>query len=87
MKYIKWLLLVLLLLLFFTVCLFIIDNKYEEKLFQLNKDNQNYKATIKEQQNLISSYVKKLKQKCEECDCSWYEDFYYEWAEKVGAFE
>lgn len=47
------------------------------------------KAIIEEQQGLINSYVEFVKQKCpdKECDCSWYEDFYYEHAEEMGAYE
>ena len=87
MKYLKWLLILIVLFLFFLGCLIQIDSKYQDRLYDLEKDNQNYKAMLKEKNNLIKSYVNKLKEKCEECNCDWYQDFYYEFADEVGAYE
>lgn len=61
-----------------------VDIETENKLSDKN-------AIIKEQQNLISSYVKKIKEDCPECNCEdqykWLIDFYDEFHEEVGAYE
>lgn len=44
--------------------------------------------TIKEQKEVIESQAKMIiEESYADCDCGWYEDFYYQYAEEVGALE
>ena len=48
----------------------------------------NLYTTNKKQKELIESQVATIiKNKNEDCYCGWYEDFYYEHAAEVGAYE
>ena len=78
--------------------LIIQSDKYEDEISNLkveNKklNNENKKLTnenkelnhqITEQINAIDSLLENNKT---QCDCGWYEDFYYEHAEGCGAYE
>ena len=71
--------------------LIISSNKYEDELSKLrieNKkltnENKELNHQITEQINAIDSLLENNKS---ECDCGWYEDFYYENAEGCGAYE
>lgn len=55
-----------------TGCLIIDSNKYKNDIAELKKENKELMA------RLNNAY---------DCDCGWYEDFYYEHSEEVGAYE
>ena len=78
--------------------LIISSNKYEDEISnlkvenkklnnenkKLNNENKELNHQITEQINAIDSLLEGNKA---ECDCGWYEDFYYENAEGCGAYE
>lgn len=79
----------LLLLIYTVVLLVIMSNKYDDsldKLYQKNKklelEKTKLKAEIEEREVAISSLLDGV-----ECDCGWYEDFYYDHMEEFGAYE
>ena len=66
-----------------------IKNQYDEELTKLRKDNKVQKHEINrlkkdnEEKNLaIESLLDGI-----QCDCGWYEDFYYDHMDEVGAYE
>lgn len=62
-------------------CLFMLGD-------ELHNIDDKYKNLLKEKQNVIDSYAEFYQQNQEyECNCGWYEDFYYEHAEEIGAME
>ena len=67
-------------------CLIITSNKYENDIAKLQKENKELKYTNKELINSIEVLNTELNN-AYDCDCSWYEDFYYEHAGEVGAYE
>ena len=80
--------------------LIVSSNKYEDEISnlrvenkklnnenkKLNNENKELNHQITEQINAIDSLLEGNKAECE-CDCGWYEDFYYEHAEEFGAYE
>lgn len=60
------------------------NKKLNYKNNDLNNENKELNYQITEQINAIDSLLENNKTKC---DCSWYEDFYYENAEGCGAYE
>lgn len=63
-------------------CLIITSNKYEETLAYLQEENKKLEYKNKRLMHNIE-----LLQTDKDCDCEWYEAFYYEHAEEFGAFE
>ena len=61
---------------------FIQENQIEELRNTIAKQE----LQLKEKQNMINSYADKYLKQCE-CNCGFYEDFYYEFADDVGAYE
>lgn len=66
-----------------------IKNQYDEELTKLRKDNKKQEYQINrlkkdnEEKNLaIESLLDGV-----QCDCGWYEDWYYEHSAELGAFE
>ena len=71
--------------------LIVSSDKYEDEISnlrvengKLNNENKELNHQITEQINAIDSLLENNKT---ECDCGWYEDFYYENAEGCGAYE
>lgn len=61
-------------------CVYIADlNTYQQKIEEQEKTIERQKKTIEYQAGALMNK--------NECSCGWYEDFYYEHAEEVGAFE
>ena len=60
------------------------NKKLNNENKKLNNENKELNDQITEQINAIDSLLEGNKT---ECDCSWYEDFYYDHAEEVGAYE
>lgn len=67
-------------------CLIITSNKYENDIAKLQKENKELKYTNKELINSIEVLNTELNN-AYDCDCGFFEDFYYEHAEEVGAYE
>ena len=67
-------------------CLIITSNKYENDIAKLQKKNKKLEYTNKELTNSVQVLSTKLNN-VYECDCGWYEDFYYEHANELGAYE
>lgn len=78
--------LVVMIILAFTIisCLIISSNKYEDELAEVRLENKKLEYNNKE---LMNSVEILLNDKEAQCHCGWYEDFYYEHAEEVGAYE
>lgn len=65
--------------LFFTI-------KSNNKINSLQKENKRLEYTNKELMTSVESLYTQLNN-AYDCDCGWYEDFYYEHSEEVGAYE
>ena len=71
------------------------SNKYEDDIARLEIENKklNHELITKRKDNEMMGYaIENLQQQVDGkmsiyCDCSWYEDFYYEHAEEMGANE
>lgn len=60
------------------------SNRYEDIINNLKLENKKLEYNNKE----LTNSVEVLKNEREEqCHCSWYQDFYYEHAAEVGAYE
>lgn len=56
--------------------------------FIATKEKNKLNKKINQQQELIEAQAQKLIDKDNSnCYCGWYEDFYYEYSEEVGAYE
>ena len=66
----------------FITMFYIQENQIEELRNKIVKQ----KLEMEEKQNMINSYAEKHLKECE-CNCGWYEDFYYEHSAELGAFE
>lgn len=93
-------LLVVIGLILYTTLLIIIfgigySNRYEDDIARLEIENKklNHELITKRKDNEMMGYaIENLQaqvdgKKAVECDCSWYEDFYYEHSAEVGAYE
>ena len=65
------------------ITMFLIE---ETKLKKLRNTIAKQELEMEEKQNVINSYTQGYIEQCE-CDCGWYEDFYYEHSAEVGAYE
>ena len=71
------------------------SNKYEDDIARLEIENKklNHELITKRKDNEMMGYaIENLQaqvdgKKAVECDCAWYEDFYYEHMEEMGAME
>lgn len=64
--------------------LIISSNKYEDDIAQLKLANKKLEIDNHD----LTHTVETLKsEKDAECNCGWYEDFYYDHAEEFGAYE
>ena len=81
-------LLIPIIILGFTIigCLIIVSNKYENDIAKLQRENKKLEYTNKELINSIEVLNTELNN-AYDCDCEWYEDFYYEHSAEVGAYE
>lgn len=82
-------LLVVIGLILYTALLIIIcgigfSNKYEDEITKLKLENKKLEYNNHELKNSVEIL---LNDKEAECHCGWYEDFYYEHMEEVGANE
>ena len=60
------------------------SNRYEDKINDLKLENKKLEYNNHELKNSVEILQN---EKEEQCHCGWYQDFYYEHAEEVGAFE
>lgn len=75
--------------------IFAIKDQYDNQLYKLTKENEEIKIKNKRLKNdtaqmgaTIDSLYDELEEKrALECDCGWYMDFYYDNAERFGAYE
>lgn len=67
-------------------CSIIVSNKYENDIAKLQRENKKLEYTNKELINSIEVLNTELNN-AYDCDCGFFEDFYYEHAEEVGAYE
>jgi hypothetical protein len=65
------------------ITMFLIE---ETELKKLRNTIARQELEMEEKQNVINSYAQGYIKQCK-CDCAWYEDFYYEHSEEVGAYE
>lgn len=56
-----------------SMCLYLANEQYEIKIDELSELVDNQATLLIDEKN--------------NCDCGWYEDFYYNHAEEVGAYE
>lgn len=64
------------------------SNRYEDELYKLGIENKKLEYRNKELMASVESLQTQLNNAYDiECDCGWYEDFYYEHADEVGAYE
>lgn len=71
------------------------SNRYEDEIAYLEIENKKLEHALitKRKDNKFLTYrVEDLEKQVDgkkkiKCDCSWYEDFYYEHAAEVGAYE
>lgn len=60
-------------------CLIVTSIKYENDIAKLQKENKELMTSVESlYTQLNNAYY---------CDCGWYEDFYYDHSEEVGAYE
>lgn len=73
----------------FIVCIFEIKDQYDKELTELRKDNkkQEYQINRLKKDNEEKNIVIESLLDGVECDCGFYEDFYYEHMKEVGANE
>ena len=64
-----------------TGCLIIDSNKYKNDIAELKKENKELMTSVE------SLYTQLNNAYDVECDCGFFEDFYYEHAEEMGANE
>lgn len=64
--------------------LIVSSNKYEDELSKLKLENKKLEYNNHE---LINSVETLKSEKETECNCGFYEDFYYQYADEVGAYE
>lgn len=81
-------LLISIIILGFTIIgsLIIASNKYENDIAKLQRENKKLEYTNKELINSIEVLNTELNNAYDR-DCGFFEDFYYEHAEEVGAYE
>lgn len=66
----------------YLVSIFEIKDQYDKELNDLRKENTKLKIDNKKHIRTIESLLDGV-----ECDCGWYEDWYYQTAEGCGANE
>lgn len=64
--------------------LIVSSNKYEDELSKLKLENKKLEYNNHELKNSVEIL---LNDKEAECHCGWYEDFYYQYSNEVGAYE
>lgn len=64
--------------------LIVSSNKYEDEITKLKLENKKLEYNNHELKNSVEILQS---QNESECHCGWYQDFYYEYAEEVGAYE
>ena len=70
------------------VLLIITSNKYEDDIARLEIENKKLEYRNKELMASVEALQTQLNNAYDiQCDCSWYEDFYYEHSSEVGAYE
>ena len=72
--------------LLFAISVLIFTIKTNIKINNLQKENKELKHTNKELMTSVEALYTQLNN-AYDCDCGWYEDFYYEHSEEVGAYE
>lgn len=60
------------------------SNHYEDQINALKLENKKLEYNNKELTNSVEILQNERES---ECHCGWYQDFYYEHADEVGAFE
>lgn len=60
-------------------CLIAISNKYENDIAKLQKENKELMTSVESLYTQLNNAY--------DCDCGFFEDFYYEHSEEVGAYE
>lgn len=66
----------------YIVSLIEMSNKYDDELAKLKIENKKLQHQNTEYKLAVESLLDGV-----ECNCGWYEDFYYEHAEELGAYE
>ena len=74
------------LLVYLCILLKLMCSSYEDTIAKLQKENKELEHTNKELMTSVESLYTQLNN-AYDCDCGWYEDFYYEHAGEVGAYE
>ena len=64
--------------------LIVSSNKYEDEITKLKLENKKLEYNNHELKNSVEILQNERES---ECHCDWYQDFYYEHAEEVGAYE
>ncbi len=72
-------LLIIVLLVYTFVLLKLMCNSYENDIAKLQKENEELTNSVQVLGTKLNNVY--------ECDCGWYEDFYYEHAGEVGTYE
>lgn len=58
----------------------------ESQIKELKETIDKQEIELKRKQEMINIYADGYLKKCE-CNCGWFEDFYYEHSNEVGAYE
>ena len=66
-----------LLLTYVIVLMYLLNKSYEDRVSELKHTNKELMTSVE----ALSTQLNNA------CDCGWYEDFYYEHSEEVGAYE
>ena len=70
------------------ICGILFSNKYEDELYKLGIENKKLEYRNKELMASVEALQTQLNNAYDvECDCGFFEDFYYEHAEEMGANE
>ena len=73
------------------ILLVVSSDKYEDEISKLKMENKKLNNENKELNHQITDQINSidslLENKNSECECGWYEDFYYNNAEGCGAYE
>ena len=73
---------ILVIFLLYTLTVFIIKDQYDSKLIEISIKNEKLQKSIDEKNLVIESLLDGV-----ECDCGFYEDYYYDHSFNCGAYE
>lgn len=80
-------LIIAIIILIYTIALMcFLDKIYEDEIVKLQVENKKLKYNNQELINNIEILNTQLNVLCD-CNCGWYEEFYYNYSAEIGAYE